>query len=493
MKNLLNVSLASLPCLFALQSFVLPVQAASFDCAKANSKVERMICNDIELSKLDDELNRTYQQRIELSNDKQNETKEQRRWLKEIRNVCTEVDCLKSAYSARIHDISLSSASQDFHLLSATSKSDCLAHINNQDSGYDVYQGVALKYGTYVQKNDSGIGLTNQAIRILNSQSKTKLATLCDGKIVAVWSPETYGKFPEYLAARIYDEHFQPVSAEKRITDSNEQQWEHSVASLSTGGFVVTWKTFTSPNKKSSPIKVYARIFDAGGKPVSKPILVSPDDEQNFHPVAYGLTSGGFAIAWNTNEGGHFRIFNANGTLKAKMTTGSWPRQDALISPSSEENSIILFLPDTGARVYINKDHPARNPIVAARKLKLDGTSSTDVTGLDEVMNLPGYQLAMERLLRSMALVLEHSLREHSQKDVMGFRFCERTNFYFSDEWTGIINAYSKDAGLAKFVASYSEAIAECPEWKNFHTQQYTPRNTGEPLAAPPMVPVRTR
>src|SRR3990167_6280936 len=34
----------------------IPAQAASFDCAKAATKVEILICADAELSKLDDEL-----------------------------------------------------------------------------------------------------------------------------------------------------------------------------------------------------------------------------------------------------------------------------------------------------------------------------------------------------------------------------------------------------------------------------------------------------
>jgi uncharacterized protein len=493
MRKLLNASLASLPCLFVLLTSTLPAQAASFDCAKANSKVERTICTDSELSKLDDQLNKTYQQAMEQSKDKQHEFKEQKRWLKEIRNICTDVDCLKSAYTSRISDLSPSTSTQDNSAISSGPKPECIAIMGNADSAYDVYQGAGSNYGTFAQNKKLGFGLTDQAIRIFDFQSNTKLATLCDGKIVAVWKPETYGKFPEYLAARIYDDHFQPVSEELRITDSNEQQWEHSVASLLTGGFVVTWKSFTNPRKESSPIKVFARIFDAAGKPVSKPILVSPDDEQNFHSIAYGLSSGGFAVAWNTQEGGRVRIFDADGTFKAKMATGSWPTQDALMSSSNEENNMILFLPDTAGRVYINKDHQARNPIVVARKLKLDGTSSTELRDINEVMNLPGYQAAMERLLRSMALVLERGLREHRQKDAMGFRFCDGTNFYFSDEWTGIISSYSKDSDLKKFVANYGEALTECPEWQNFHTRQNTAPTTDSARGAPAAAPARAK
>ena len=40
-------------------------RAASFDCGKALTKVEKLICGDTELSKLDESLNKAYQQSLE--------------------------------------------------------------------------------------------------------------------------------------------------------------------------------------------------------------------------------------------------------------------------------------------------------------------------------------------------------------------------------------------------------------------------------------------
>jgi uncharacterized protein YecT (DUF1311 family) len=79
-----------------------PVQSASFDCKKANTKTEQMICSDNEVSKLDADLMKAYGQSLRYSEDKQKDIKEQKQWLKEVRNVCQGVACLKSAYQARI-------------------------------------------------------------------------------------------------------------------------------------------------------------------------------------------------------------------------------------------------------------------------------------------------------------------------------------------------------------------------------------------------------
>jgi len=75
--------------------------AASFDCAKASTKVEKMICKDAELSKLDDELGKDYSEARTKASDPETLKKQQRAWLK-MRNSCADTQCLKGKYSERI-------------------------------------------------------------------------------------------------------------------------------------------------------------------------------------------------------------------------------------------------------------------------------------------------------------------------------------------------------------------------------------------------------
>jgi len=98
---------------FVLSCLVLlaTAQAASFDCAKAGTKSEKLICGNAELSKLDENLNNAYLQSLEQSNVKQQAVKNQREWLKDVRNACQVVDCLKDAYEARIKKLALISSS----------------------------------------------------------------------------------------------------------------------------------------------------------------------------------------------------------------------------------------------------------------------------------------------------------------------------------------------------------------------------------------------
>ena len=84
--------------------FSQPLFSASFDCAKAGTKVEKMICDDSELSKLDDVLTKKYALALEASNKKFSTRQYQRYWLKNGRNACDDKECLRKRYLYRIRD-----------------------------------------------------------------------------------------------------------------------------------------------------------------------------------------------------------------------------------------------------------------------------------------------------------------------------------------------------------------------------------------------------
>lgn len=91
----------------ALPSFlaVALAHAASFDCAKASTMMEKMICADAELSKLDEDLGEAYRKALQQNDVKQGAIESQRNWLKLERNVCADVPCLKQAYQKRIKEL----------------------------------------------------------------------------------------------------------------------------------------------------------------------------------------------------------------------------------------------------------------------------------------------------------------------------------------------------------------------------------------------------
>lgn len=92
--------------LFVVLSLLLAAtsQATSFDCEKAATKVEKMICADPELSKLDEELAKTYQNAMKDEGQAEVIKSTQKLWLKE-RNHCEDAACVKQAYASRLQNL----------------------------------------------------------------------------------------------------------------------------------------------------------------------------------------------------------------------------------------------------------------------------------------------------------------------------------------------------------------------------------------------------
>ncbi|QSA99482.1 ankyrin repeat domain-containing protein [Methylomonas sp. EFPC1] len=100
--------------LLVLSSFSNVSLSASFDCSKAKTNIEKLICGTQQLSELDSKLEETYSnQRKRFKPVEENSQKpsnadedrlvaEQKHWLKHTRNACSDEACLKQAYTDRI-------------------------------------------------------------------------------------------------------------------------------------------------------------------------------------------------------------------------------------------------------------------------------------------------------------------------------------------------------------------------------------------------------
>jgi uncharacterized protein YecT (DUF1311 family) len=91
----------------AFIALAVPAEAASFDCAKAGTKVERIICDTPEISKLDDELAQSYKAALQDQTKAEQIRQAQKQWMKE-RDGCVVADCVKVSYRNRISALTVS-------------------------------------------------------------------------------------------------------------------------------------------------------------------------------------------------------------------------------------------------------------------------------------------------------------------------------------------------------------------------------------------------
>jgi uncharacterized protein len=80
------------------------VGAASFDCDEARTSAEKSICNNTELSSLDDKMDDAYKTLLAISRFTEGIKGQQRSWLKE-RDSCSDSNCLVDVYTRRLSEI----------------------------------------------------------------------------------------------------------------------------------------------------------------------------------------------------------------------------------------------------------------------------------------------------------------------------------------------------------------------------------------------------
>jgi uncharacterized protein len=96
LKISLRVRILASSLLFSSAAF-----PAGFNCSKAFSQVEHLICSAADLSSADEQLSSLYKQ---VKKDNPIALTRQRLWLKE-RNACTDVNCLRKSYHQRLMEL----------------------------------------------------------------------------------------------------------------------------------------------------------------------------------------------------------------------------------------------------------------------------------------------------------------------------------------------------------------------------------------------------
>ena len=90
-------------CVFAVLAVLMPAaHAAGFDCSRASSQVEKLICNTPLLSKADEQLKITYEKVVKLAPNPRWVKEQQRSWLTKERDTCGDAECLANEYARRI-------------------------------------------------------------------------------------------------------------------------------------------------------------------------------------------------------------------------------------------------------------------------------------------------------------------------------------------------------------------------------------------------------
>lgn len=92
--------------LLVLLSLLVAMHAqAAMDCSRATSNAEKMLCSNSRLMRADEALALAWRDAIRRGVDPGELATTQRTWLREVRDVCNDVDCMLRAYQDRTADL----------------------------------------------------------------------------------------------------------------------------------------------------------------------------------------------------------------------------------------------------------------------------------------------------------------------------------------------------------------------------------------------------
>ena len=151
---------------FTASLIITSLYSASFDCKKASTFIENTICNDTELSKLDEQLAAAYKKVFKSLSDKTDLKKDQFDWLKNTRDKCMSLECLKTSYINRVLYLT-NYDNRDAQ--TNTSSSDVIAGLYKKDSAFlEVNQDLSFNYNSVNERNGNMCLIEDEKFKLVN-------------------------------------------------------------------------------------------------------------------------------------------------------------------------------------------------------------------------------------------------------------------------------------------------------------------------------------
>ena len=202
-------------------------------------------------------------------------------------------------------------------------------------------------YGKILDINNSIMGSEFQVNSYAaNDQTNPKISLLFDGGFVVCWESQNQDGSCSGIFGQIFDSTGTKKGNEFRInTYTYGNQFDHSIATLKNGNFVVCWASYaTTPDKKG----ILGQLFDADGNKIGDEFQVNSNAHEKQKQTAIALLrNGNFVVCWTSgeeNDSIYFQIFNELGEkIGNEVTVDDSNRLRAYIFPMMNGNFVIFW------------------------------------------------------------------------------------------------------------------------------------------------------
>ena len=216
------------------------------------------------------------------------------------------------------------------------------------DGGFVVtwssYEQDGSSYGVYAQRYDANGGANGTEFQVntyaTSNQQNPSTATLSDGGFVVTWQSDGQDGSNYGIYGQRYDANGAANGTEFQVNAyTASYQQNPSTTALSDGGFVVTW---TSYEQDGSGNGIYGQRYDANGAANGTEFQVNTyTDNFQYSPNTTALSDGGFVVTWSSYDqdgsygGIYAQRYDANGDTNGTEFQVNTYSTDAQESPST--------------------------------------------------------------------------------------------------------------------------------------------------------------
>ena len=154
---------------FTTSLLITSLYSASFNCKKASTFIEHTICNDSELSKLDEQLASAYKKVFNSLSDKTDLKKDQLDWLKNNRDKCMSLECLKTSYINRVLYLTNYDSRDSQTNTVAISSNDIAGLYKKGSASLEVNQDLSFNYSFVNERNGNMCLIEDEKFQYINN------------------------------------------------------------------------------------------------------------------------------------------------------------------------------------------------------------------------------------------------------------------------------------------------------------------------------------
>ncbi len=190
-------------------------------------------------------------------------------------------------------------------------------------------------------------------------QSRPDITALNDGGYVVTWRSKYQDDDGYGVYAQRYDENGTRINNGFLVnTHTINSQSDPSISSLDDGGFIITWESYNQLGSDSNyGYEIYAKRYDSNSLKVNDEFIVNTHTQYNqANPSVASLSDGGFFITWESSgqDSDDYGVYAQRYDVNSIKYGAETPVNT--VTAGAQDSPVAIALSDRGVIVWTSDD-----------------------------------------------------------------------------------------------------------------------------------------